>query len=396
MAVLRNLMARRTRASAPPEQEKATSPLPSPQAPNADTAAARPEPVTASVYRATIDSLFEALHVVDRSLRIVLINAPFVRWLKELGIDADVIGHRVFDVFPFLPDHLRDEYRRAFELGETVVSEESTVIADQRLHTETRKIPIRGEDGSVDRVMTVIRDTTALTRTMEALRQSEASYRQLVEASPLGIVVYQDDRVAFCNRAAGVLMAASQAAQLVGRSGAEIFAPTSAKALTERFSALDQGAPLVAFEQTIPRLDGSPITLMVGATKLVYEGREAIQIVLQDLTEQKRAEQMRRELDAQRQQSARLESLGALAGGIAHDFNNLLTSILGYVAMAQEDSREERVRGDLDKARQAISSAVSLTRQLLTFSKGGRPYDATHALASSCAMRRSCRSAARR
>lgn len=70
----------------------------------------------------------------------------------------------------------------------------------------------------------------------------------------------------------------------------------------------------------------------------------------------------------------KLESLGVLAGGIAHDFNNLLTAILGNISLAKlhVDSggkAYERIQA----ASKAASRAQGLTRQLLTFSKGGQP-----------------------
>lgn len=63
----------------------------------------------------------------------------------------------------------------------------------------------------------------------------------------------------------------------------------------------------------------------------------------------------------------RFESLGILAGGIAHDFNNLLTTILGGISTAKEN----REFNHLDSAEQACLAAKQLTRQLLTFAKGG-------------------------
>jgi signal transduction histidine kinase len=70
----------------------------------------------------------------------------------------------------------------------------------------------------------------------------------------------------------------------------------------------------------------------------------------------------------------KLESLGVLAGGIAHDFNNLLMGIMGNIALARESVPVgHEARQLLDEAEQASIRATSLTRQLLTFARGGNP-----------------------
>ncbi len=69
----------------------------------------------------------------------------------------------------------------------------------------------------------------------------------------------------------------------------------------------------------------------------------------------------------ERVRANRFESLGHQAGAIAHDFNNLLTTILGAVSLAK-DNRDYSALGD---AEQAIDNAKGLTKQLLTFAKGG-------------------------
>ncbi|HYC73021.1 MAG TPA: ATP-binding protein, partial [Opitutaceae bacterium] len=63
----------------------------------------------------------------------------------------------------------------------------------------------------------------------------------------------------------------------------------------------------------------------------------------------------------------RFDSLGQLAGGIAHDFNNLLTTILGGVSLAK-DSRDQ---SGLENSERACLAAKALSKQLLTFAKGG-------------------------
>jgi signal transduction histidine kinase/CheY-like chemotaxis protein len=70
----------------------------------------------------------------------------------------------------------------------------------------------------------------------------------------------------------------------------------------------------------------------------------------------------------------KLESLGVLAGGIAHDFNNFLTAISTNLAMALMYGKlDDDTSSMLGEAERATHRARSLTQQLLSFAKGGKP-----------------------
>jgi len=70
----------------------------------------------------------------------------------------------------------------------------------------------------------------------------------------------------------------------------------------------------------------------------------------------------------------KLRSIGVLAGGIAHDFNNILTGIYGNVSLALMELSENHPSYQLlSETEKSINRASKLTRQLLTFSKGGSP-----------------------
>jgi signal transduction histidine kinase len=81
------------------------------------------------------------------------------------------------------------------------------------------------------------------------------------------------------------------------------------------------------------------------------------------------------QLEAQLQQSRRLESVGKLAGGVAHDFNNLLAVIMNYADFALEAATDEGQRRDLEELSKAATRGAELVRQLLAFSRR-RPVDA--------------------
>lgn len=90
-------------------------------------------------------------------------------------------------------------------------------------------------------------------------------------------------------------------------------------------------------------------------------------IVFRDITDKKKMED-------ELLRSRKIESVGVLAGGIAHDFNNILTAVLGNISLAKMTIDEgSRLFNMLDSAEKASSRAISLTQQLLTFSKGGAP-----------------------
>ena len=69
-----------------------------------------------------------------------------------------------------------------------------------------------------------------------------------------------------------------------------------------------------------------------------------------------------------------LKSIGALAGGIAHNFNNIMTSLYGNITLAKLETKDNpKALTYLQKAESSMEEAARLTRELLTFAKGGAP-----------------------
>jgi len=90
-------------------------------------------------------------------------------------------------------------------------------------------------------------------------------------------------------------------------------------------------------------------------------------LVFRDVTEKLRMEE-------ELQRAQRLESLSVLAGGIAHDFNNILVSTIGNLSlMKMEMDPSSPLYQNLIAAEKGGLRAKDLTRQLLTFARGGAP-----------------------
>ncbi|MBK8012429.1 MAG: PAS domain S-box protein [Deltaproteobacteria bacterium] len=93
-------------------------------------------------------------------------------------------------------------------------------------------------------------------------------------------------------------------------------------------------------------------------------------LVVREIGERQRQEEVRRSLEAQLYQSEKLNALGTLAGGIAHDFNNILTGILGHLSllMGETDEADPR-RARYEDIQRLTRSAAGVTRQLLGFAR---------------------------
>ena len=92
--------------------------------------------------------------------------------------------------------------------------------------------------------------------------------------------------------------------------------------------------------------------------------------VVQDITEQRKAEKEKIKLAEQLKQSQKMEAIGLLAGGIAHDFNNILSAIIGYTQLAlSEVEKNSPIENDLQQIYVAGNRAKELVTQVLVFAR---------------------------
>lgn len=114
--------------------------------------------------------------------------------------------------------------------------------------------------------------------------------------------------------------------------------------------------------------DGSSFPVEYNSTP-VMEGENLIGavVVFHDITNRKLIED-------ELLKARKIESVGLLAGGIAHDFNNILTGLFGNIELAKQKLPPAHAAySNIQNAVQALDRATNLTKQLLTFAKGGDP-----------------------
>jgi two-component system, NarL family, sensor histidine kinase ComP len=138
---------------------------------------------TQKKYHIIIDTLGDSIHLINREMRIELVNAEFMAWMKKLGLSEEPYGKNLFDQFPFLSRTVKEEYDEVFRTGITKVSEDCQEINGKILCTETRKIGIK-DGNEVKQVLTVIRDITVEKRAKEDMLKEKLLSDTIIESLP--------------------------------------------------------------------------------------------------------------------------------------------------------------------------------------------------------------------
>jgi PAS domain S-box-containing protein len=321
-----------------------------------------------SNYQTLFHAVSDAITVHDaRTGQILDANESAARMYRTTRADllAGDPSRGVAGVAPHVASIAIERIRRAASEGPATFEWLSRHIDDGSLFWTEVALRAAVIDGRPV-VLAATRDISARKRAEEALQDSESRYRAMVESFDGLIYICSPDRkIEFMN------------AKLIARTGRDATGESCHQVLHGleepcSWCANDrvQRGETVRWQMQSPKdnrwyeVVNTPISRA--------DGRISKQGMLSDITEQKRTEQERRQLEAQMQQIQKLESLGLLAGGVAHDFNNLLTAVLGNTELALKDlPASAPAREPLGEIRTIACRAADLCRQLLAYSGGG-------------------------
>ncbi len=161
-------------------------------------------------------------------------------------------------------------------------------IGGKRRYLSFEAAPIHDSQGKLIAAIETLQDQSSLKHAEEALRQSEESYRSLIERSPDAIIVHRGEKVVFVNHAAETLFSATDPGQLTGAKVMDLTHPDYREHVQDRISEVEIKKTVKPYlEEKILRLDGTTLDVEACSTPVFYREQWSVQTILRDIHDRK-------------------------------------------------------------------------------------------------------------
>lgn len=320
-----------------------------------------------SQMRAIFQAFPDVLLVVGRDGLIIDLKGDPEQ--KELLQMQDLPGRNICDTpLPTLFPGLEASFRHSLDHHRIPPLEGVLQKENSERHFELRMEPLDSLG-----VILIIRDTSEMKRFQKALAMERERLWVTLESVSEGVITTNTEgRITLINRHAETL-SATPAEQALGRTISETLdvALNNGPRFREIVAQVLGGSSveISRYEPRLIRPDGSSLDIYCSGSPIFDPNFNILGaiFVINDITH-------RKQIEEEILNMKKIESIGLLAGGIAHDFNNFLTGILGNISLARIYAQKGKDFDEkLKAAEKASIQAQGLTRQFLTFSRGGKP-----------------------
>ncbi|MGB8829876.1 MAG: PAS domain S-box protein, partial [Dehalococcoidales bacterium] len=275
-----------------------------------------------------------------------------------------------------------EEYRHFLEREEKRMRGESL--------PDTMEIDTRRKDGVVRRIQTTRReilwdgkpqyqifynDITERVQAEAALKASEENFRNTLDSSLMGIFIGHSGTVLYVNQAFLEMFGYKNVDEVRATRPVEFYSPESyAQYLAHKGRQKRGDLDLDNFEIDIVRKDGSKRHLQAYRKEVLWDGQLRSQILYNDVTALKQAQEERQRMEDKAQVASRLAVVGEMAAGVAHEINNPLTGVLGFSQMLLEKPNvPEDVKAELRLIVDGSQRVADIVKRLLTFARQTKP-----------------------
>ena len=326
-------------------------------------------------YRWVMDNINDLITVTDINLRFTYISPSIMRShgytvdeAMNLTLEQFMTPESLQLLLSVFEEEMKLEADGHSEAGKIIILEVEEYKKDgSTIWLESSMSAQRDKENKPIGILTVSRDITERKRAEEALQESEKKYRLIFDNTPLGHFFFDEKGVIVeCNNNFINIIGSTREA-LIGLNMLNL--PDKNMVLTVREALSGRIGRYEDIYHSVTAKKATPMRALFAP--MISKGGEIWGGVgiIEDITERKLAEADKAKLEAQLQQSQKMEAIGTLAGGIAHDFNNILGAIIGYTEMAVEEDQNEIQKQYLQETLSGAERARNLVKQILTFSR---------------------------
>ena len=309
-------------------------------------------------YKTFFNTIDDFLFVLDDQGNIIHTNTTVI---DRLGYTTEeLLGQSILMVHP--PER-RDEAGR-------IVSEMLSGV------TEFCPVPIATKSGVLIPVETKVSHgfwngkpvIFGVTKDISKVSLSEEKFSKVFHINPsaCGLSDLNDQKYIEVNEAFYTLLGFDKDA-VIGKTAYElgILTTETGKAILLK---ADSNGNVTNAEADIKARNGDIKHVLLSSENIYIQDKEYRFTVVHDITERKRAEAEKAQLEAQNRQLQKAESLGRMAGAIAHHFNNQLQAVMGNLEMAMDDlPLGVNPFKNLVSAMEAAHKAAEVSRLMLTY-----------------------------
>jgi signal transduction histidine kinase/ActR/RegA family two-component response regulator len=211
-----------------------------------------------------------------------------------------------------------------------------------------------------------------LKRAQQEILSLQGEYEDLYEFAPCGYLTLSSQGLIVKVNLTGVLLLGTNRRGILQRRFSNLIDSCYQNAYFQTLKQADHTGEKQTTELKLAQKEGLTVWIRMDIQTDSAPGGDVIQrrIILTDITDQRRAEEDKKELEEQLWQARKMESLGTLAGGIAHEFNNMLAIIMGNSEVALDDlPKWSPTYANIKEIMSVSLKARDMVRQLLTFGR---------------------------